>query len=1027
MEEKREDTPSPPKKSLGRRLFLGFLISLLLVIAGLYFYVTSPAFLEKTITNAVAQATNGRISLKVTQASLFRGFVFEDIALFATPEFGEKPLLRLESLKLLYNVYGFWTGEFGVLEVGIYRPQIYLKQLKDQWNIQALLKPSEKKEEKIREKEKEEEKEEVREKITLPFSVRAFFKFVLEDFAIEVDGEDRSNTKPLAMGIKNFTFRLYFLTKKFHTIPAEPIEFSDLIDSLYVNLNPQESIDVYLRSPTARGEFPLDLHFLLAYGEEKGNFISKVKIGHENLPLKYQGRHLLPLGFRIQYDMSYDPEKDFFKINQFQIKVLRQLWLSLEGHIAQLAKPSQTQMDIKLKESDIRLDEFLTYYRTFTSDRKLTFGGKISLAPLTITGKLDDLLVAGMLSLKKVYARLPQLQIQIPFFDLSYEARANLIEKKKIPLKYAKAGYKGELNGARLEASLLYEPQNKVDVGVLVKNLNTAVFTQGALSGIFHLNFNIQGPSENKLSSLLTLESPSFYYMADRAPSGVNRLYAEVQTNISSPTMAFQEIDVSLPKIYLSLQNKEKRHALLFEATSQLRIKPRDIQLFFNLGELRLHLRNLQPTLTEKNREALETLTQVIRQSIVLRGSTTVGIKGNQQKIEHATNLILEDFGISDIWLKAGIGIRPGLIDISTVSLEGIRNTLNMQLTGTLKEGNVESIDPNDPNKIIQKKGMAPDISISFHIERPKAEKIFQEVALAGSFSLKANLRNNIAKGNFAIKDFTVSSPTFAVNQVNLNFPFEHNLLLLKPLNLMAANKERIIKNYNFAEKANFTIQSVEIPHPTQPGKKFQLIYPQGSYPGLSAVMRYDNNVFQMPYMQIYMLNGLISMQDVVFNLGRLNPKEMEYLVQLQIKDLDLKKLIPPDKAKAISDGSIRMDLLFSGSRLDQPIENLTGYVSIYKIGEEFGKQALKVVKPDSGGAVDFVVDNSILVRRMDLDIKEGLVYARVIYQKKIFGQIISPAGDQILQERIPIPEFMQRAGREVQVYQKEKEKTSEA
>ena len=125
-----------------------------------------------------------------------------------------------------------------------------------------------------------------------------------------------------------------------------------------------------------------------------------------------------------------------------------------------------------------------------------------------------------------------------------------------------------------------------------------------------------------------------------------------------------------------------------------------------------------------------------------------------------------------------------------------------------------------------------------------------------------------------------------------------------------------------------------------------------------------------------------------------------------------------PELANAVEDGLIRADMQFSGKNTDKILENTAGYFSVYKIGEQFGKQALKVVQPDSSAIVDFAIDNSIIVRRIDMDLKDGLVYAKLVYNKGLLANIIGPEGEQLVQERIPITEFLQRAEKEANVYQ---------
>ena len=52
------------------------------------------------------------------------------------------------------------------------------------------------------------------------------------------------------------------------------------------------------------------------------------------------------------------------------------------------------------------------------------------------------------------------------------------------------------------------------------------------------------------------------------------------------------------------------------------------------------------------------------------------------------------------------------------------------------------------------------------------------------------------------------------------------------------------------------------------------------------------------------------------------------------------------------------------------------------------------------------------------MDLKDGLVYAKLVYNKGLLANIIGPEGEQLVQERIPITEFLQRAEKEANVYQ---------
>ena len=222
-------------------------------------------------------------------------------------------------------------------------------------------------------------------------------------------------------------------------------------------------------------------------------------------------------------------------------------------------------------------------------------------------------------------------------------------------------------------------------------------------------------------------------------------------------------------------------------------------------------------------------------------------------------------------------------------------------------------------------------------------------------------------------------------------------------------------------------MESLSIADPINKTTKepFMLIYPQGQYPGFGATMSFKDNVFELPNLQIFMLNGTITGQDILFNVGGapISTKKMEFTATIQIKELDFKQLMPPSAAATIDDGAVSIDTFIVGKDLSQAIENIQGYVSIYKIGNEFAKQGLKVVKPDSNGFTDLIVDSSIQVQKIDLDLREGLVYSNVYFTRGIFGNIISPKGNQIKQSRIPITEFFNNVQKEREVYRTSSDK----
>jgi hypothetical protein len=180
--------------------------------------------------------------------------------------------------------------------------------------------------------------------------------------------------------------------------------------------------------------------------------------------------------------------------------------------------------------------------------------------------------------------------------------------------------------------------------------------------------------------------------------------------------------------------------------------------------------------------------------------------------------------------------------------------------------------------------------------------------------------------------------------------------------------------------------------------------------------MEYKDNVFVMPVLQMYMLNGVVTISDTIFNLGRLETSEMEYTSTIQIKDIDLKQLMTKDKADTITDGKLRIDMLFTGNRLDKPIENLSGYLSVFRIGPEFAQMVMRASSPKQANLISTIASSAAKPERIDIDIREGFIYTHIPMTAGVIGTVfISP--EEINNRRINIPEFFQRISNEASVY----------
>lgn len=184
-----------------------------------YNYVMRPTFLKPLIVEQFAKQTNGTLEIDIKQASLFRGFKFSNIVVHPPNGFSQTPIVTAREINLLYNVFGFFRGKFGVHEIALKDLNIHLEQKNDVLNLQALLKPGEA----TKQKEKEEIEKVPSETSVISwfFDVQLFARFILENFNFTFDAQDASNKVRQYAHLKKFTFNFAILTKDFSSIDTK--------------------------------------------------------------------------------------------------------------------------------------------------------------------------------------------------------------------------------------------------------------------------------------------------------------------------------------------------------------------------------------------------------------------------------------------------------------------------------------------------------------------------------------------------------------------------------------------------------------------------------------------------------------------------------------------------------------------------------------------------------------------------------------------------------------------------------------
>lgn len=251
---------------------------------------------------------------------------------------------------------------------------------------------------------------------------------------------------------------------------------------------------------------------------------------------------------------------------------------------------------------------------------------------------------------------------------------------------------------------------------------------------------------------------------------------------------------------------------------------------------------------------------------------------------------------------------------------------------------------------------------------------------------------------------------------MNAEFPFVHDLSVKTTRNLIDGNKEKFIKTYGRIPSPNFTIKQIVGTHPSISGIPFDYVKPKNGQPGLSARIDYSENFLKLEYLKVFTLDGLVNGKDILVNVGEGNPEKMEFSAVLQVKDIDLKQLLPPKRRSKIDDGKIKADLNVSGRNLADPIPNVNLFFSVFQIGGDFAKSAVNIFTP-SNVFTDFIY-NSYAVDKIEVELSKGLVYAVIQFKRSILNTIINLENSQISQQRMPLANFLKRARSEIDAYQ---------
>lgn len=954
------------------------------------------------------------------------------------------------------------------------------------------------------------------------FSFQLLFQVQLENLKIHV--LDKEQEQGIQAGLENFSFRTILLTKRISMLPgakdedhrvdwvAAVPELLDMLDTVLFELNPKENFRFFVKANNQYydidpKDFNLNFRTYIDGAQEKKFVQLKADIGQNKMPVTVQGKDLQDPGFRLKYDIQYDPHTDRLDIFGLNLTVLEDTWLNMKGYIANAQDDSKRKIDIRIDQSKINITKAVKRAGILIGGLP-TLQGVASIAPFKIAGTMKDMTISGGLSLNQFYFYDKGTYISIPSFNLPYEMRVfpevftkpkktarldaeELIRRHKSKpgraqrwaalfagpaqqdtkneapenaendgppentenltgmdaqlagVHHVKIGPStGSVNGAPLKIFVELNKEKNLSVDVGLNGFNFSQFANSPgfkASGNVYFDLNIKGKTVYNPRTKVSVYIPNFRYNLNNAKSGKNKF--TFKTDIStSLSKKMAPTNVQLNDISMNLNNSLGKPGMEMKVDGGLSGNlaggangPLNAQI--NLKHIKLHVKDLAQDLDAANRETLKGLAEKIEKPVVVSGQTNAKINGGAFKIKHDTYVAAKYWTIdasqdnTRLHLRADVDASPGFknIDVNELSFDGLNGALALMVKGKV---------PTKTRKVKGKMvtGPVPDLDIDFKFGFDERKAFVPDQYIRGWVKFNGKFDTPFFNGKLVIDDFNYDDGKFTeVKNINMDFPINYNLELEKTVNLTSGNKEVHMMHAAFVKKPNFTIEGVSIAHPTVKTKDnkptvWKVMELKNNAPGLMARMDIEDNVFNLSQMKIRVLNGLVVGQDIMLNIGTGNPKEMEYKARIQVKDIDLKPLIRPDKRKDIEKGTMKIDIAVVGNRLDKPpIENMKTQVSVYEIGKQFAIMGMRVVQPESNWLIDALINGTITVKSFDLDLSKGMVDSEIKYDKGFVKYAVNLSGNAIKQERIVLSDFINRVQSEVKVYSTKEKGAGEA
>ncbi len=575
-----------------RTLFISFLL-VGFVVTGVYLFLMRPAHVEARVKQIVHSMTKADIELKVEKASLLYGFDLRKVVLKDRKTGGK--IFTADRVNLDLSIPSLLIGHIGIRELGLYKPTIYLLEKNGRWNYQALTGPPAKEQPADKKAaRKDDDGGSVPESISTYLPVKIYTNVNIEDLSFIYKSVGKRETTDLNM--KGLHLRVAVITKTFTSIPLNA-QILELLDTFIVAMNPYRPLEMGFHGrSTIAGDlrFGVVLYRGVNPDSRKPEFLTRIDLNSNKLIVRRRGRLPLPVGIVLFYDTIYDAGKDRLVIRSLDLRHRtsgnrENVWLSLKARVSNISTHGR---DVLLNISHSRIA--LTPLRTLLTrvfGRAPRFGGTVELAPLQLSGKLDNLRLTGSIRANRAFFQEHYIRTLDAKLDASMDLHRPLTFIKRPP-KYDQGRklawgifrdikikrLRGIYNGARVFLTGRINPYSGLQARLKASNFEVGQFTAPALTGKVRGDVRYRSNlsfSNMKFGGKLALRG--FRYKMGRSISRKKNLLLDVDGGLR---IAGGKTSINLPFLHARLKNFANDPALALHGGAWLSFGPRGAQSY---------------------------------------------------------------------------------------------------------------------------------------------------------------------------------------------------------------------------------------------------------------------------------------------------------------------------------------------------------------------------------------------------------------------------------------------------------------